>query len=147
MSEEKPGGPCKNHDAEKAKYLTTAMTPHVGKPLTLSVAVHMFLCMDCGHPYSVFQEMPRGYAADGAIPPDLMDEIKRTQDERRIAAQVDAKVHQVIGQLQAQALAAAQQKQEDLKNAAGTAERRVQGASGRPGEDAGAAEAGGGSPG
>ena len=95
MSEEVPG--CEKHPTKKSRYLTTHYTPHIGYPVTLSVAVMLFLCDECGQLYSAFLEIPRGYLADGTISPEMQKEI----EQRKTQKEVDQKVKEQVAQMAA----------------------------------------------
>jgi len=72
------------HDVEKVMFLNSHDTPHIDKPHTMAVKVLVFLCKDCGQPFSVFHESPKAIAFDGSITSEMLDEIKHIQNEREL---------------------------------------------------------------
>lgn len=89
--DEKPACP---HPVSSGVYLTTAYTPHVHQVETLQVAVHMFICRDCGETYHVNQPIPRGFLADGSLTPGMEEEIRSIKQETIVKQRVAQAVEQ-----------------------------------------------------
>jgi hypothetical protein len=89
--------PCK-HQVDKARYLTSHVTPHMLEPDTKSAMCCVFLCCDCGDLFTSQIEVLRGYMPDGSLPPEIAKISDQKRENQKLNMLVEARAGQLLSQ-------------------------------------------------